>query len=167
MCANGILSVISAGAAAMFGYFDTMLRYFELRGRSSRRQYFMYQLTLILLVFGAVWLDWTVDGVPPSRERLGFFTLFVTLVHFVPGITLTVRRLHDSGRSGWWALIGLVPLIGGIWLFILMCLGPDGYGANAYGDDPRDGPVFDPGTPRQTRSQQFLADMAARRGMRA
>jgi len=40
----------------------------------------------------------------------------------VPGLAVCVRRLHDIGKSGWWVLIGLVPVIGGIWLLVLMCL---------------------------------------------
>ena len=150
----------------MFGYFDTMLRYFEIGGRSSRRQYWMYQLTAFLLAVVAVLLDMMVDGVPPSRERLGFFSLFVTIVHIVPGITVTVRRLHDSGRSGWWWLIGLIPIIGAVWHLVLMCVGPDGYGANAYGDDPRDGPVTARRSSMPSRSAQFLAQMQSRRSMR-
>ena len=46
------------------------------------------------------------------------FPLLVSLY----GLAVCVRRLHDIGKSGWWVLIGLVPVIGGIWLLVLMCL---------------------------------------------
>jgi len=49
---------------------------------------------------------------------------------------VTIRRLHDIGKSGWWILIGLIPLIGGIWLLILM-LGDSQPGDNQYGPNPK------------------------------
>lgn len=115
----------------MFGYFDTMLRYFEFAGRSSRTQYWVYTLVSLLLLFGALYVDIAVLGYfRPGVSGLGPLTLFCVFIHIVPNITVTVRRLHDSGRSGWWYWICLVPFIGGFWLLVLMFLGPDGYGAN-------------------------------------
>ena len=109
----------------MLGYFDALLRYFELSGRTSRTQYWIFQIFVVALLVGAVFADFHFSGVLPSREHLGFFPLFAVIVHAVPGVTVTVRRLHDSGRSGWWYWIGLIPLIGGIWLLVLMFLGPN------------------------------------------
>ena len=54
----------------------------------------------------------------------------------VPSIAVTIRRLHDTGRSGWWCLIGLVPVVGGIVLLVFMCLDSTP-GANAYGPNPK------------------------------
>jgi uncharacterized membrane protein YhaH (DUF805 family) len=58
------------------------------------------------------------------------------LVTLVPNITLGVRRLHDIGKRGWWLLISFIPLIGGIWLIILMAKEGD-HGNNAFGPDPK------------------------------
>ena len=52
----------------------------------------------------------------------GLAVLVPGLAVLVPGLAVCVRRLHDIGKSGWWVLIGLVPVIGGIWLLVLMCL---------------------------------------------
>jgi len=142
----------------MLGYFDALLRYFEFSGRTSRTQYWMFQLFMLALLVGAVFADFQFSGVLPSREHLGFFTLFAIIVHAVPGITVTVRRLHDSGHSGWWYWIGLIPLIGGIWLLVLMFKGPS-FEADVYGDDPRLGAF---GSPPITRSAELLAAMQAR-----
>jgi uncharacterized membrane protein YhaH (DUF805 family) len=120
------------------GYFDTMLRYFEFGGRSSRTQYWLFQLGYVVLLVGAVYADYAQTGLLPSREDPGFWTLFVLIVHVVPQVTVTVRRLHDSGRSGWWFWISLVPVIGGLWLLVLMFLGPNSEG-ETYGSDPRFG----------------------------
>ncbi|WP_421759487.1 DUF805 domain-containing protein [Devosia sp.] len=121
----------------MLGYFDALLRYFEFSGRTSRTQYWMFQLTMTALIVGAVLAEAKLTGRVPRAEDMGFPTLFAVIFHTVPSITVTVRRLHDSGRSGWWYLIGMVPLIGSIWLLVLMCAGPDGVGMNGYGEDPR------------------------------
>ncbi len=63
------------------------------------------------------------------RERVSgcvaapvFIRSLYGLAVLVPGLAVCVRRLHDIGKSGWWVLIGLVPVIGGIWLLVLMCL---------------------------------------------
>ncbi|OEO30133.1 hypothetical protein VW23_022850 [Devosia insulae DS-56] len=153
----------------MFGYFDTMLRYFELAGRSSRTQYWVYMLVSVLLTVGAVWVDMAVLGYR-SRDISSFgpLTMFCIFIHVVPNITVTVRRLHDSGRSGWWYWICLVPIIGGFWLLALMFFGPAGYGANDYGDDPRETSWTAPRTKAVplSRAQAFVADMDARRRAR-
>lgn len=149
----------------MFGYFDTMLRYFEFAGRSSRTQYWMYTLVSVVLVAVALYVDIAVLGYfRPGVSGFGPLTLFCVFIHIVPNITVTVRRLHDSGHSGWWYWICLVPFIGSLWLLALMFFGPDGYGANAYGDDPRETTTW---TPRAkavplSRAQAFVADMDAR-----
>lgn len=153
----------------MFGYFDTMLRYFEFAGRSSRTQYWVYTLVSVILVAVALYVDIAVLGYfRAGVSGFGPLTLFCVFIHIVPNITVTVRRLHDSGRSGWWYWISLVPFIGGIWLLVLMFLGPDGYGANDYGDDPRETGWAAPRAKavQLSRAQSFVADMDARRRAR-
>jgi len=143
----------------VLGYLDAMLRYFELSGRTTRTQYWVFQLVMVLLMAGAVVADVMFLEAPPAEGRLGFFAMFAVIVHTAPGITVTVRRLHDSGRSGWWYWIQLIPILGSIWLLVLMCLGPNER-AFRYGDDPRD--VAGRTTP-MTRSAELLASMQARR----
>jgi uncharacterized membrane protein YhaH (DUF805 family) len=146
----------------VFSYFDGMLRYFELGGRSTRRQYWLFTLFSMLAVGGAVWLDVVTGGIDFEARRLGFFTLFAGIIHVVPGLTVTVRRLHDSGRSGFWYFIGWVPF-GGLVLLVFMFLGPNAE-ADKYGDDPRlgrSGPA--PRGRALTRSQQIVARLDGRR----
>ncbi|HEV2515037.1 MAG TPA: DUF805 domain-containing protein [Devosia sp.] len=150
----------------MFGYFDTMLRYFEFAGRSSRTQYWVYMLVMTALFFAALYVDYELLGYfRRGVSSFGPLTLFCIFIHIIPNITVTVRRLHDSGRSGWWYWISLVPFIGGIWLLVLMFLGPDGYGANDYGDDPRESTWAAPRAKavKLTRAQEFVAAMDARK----
>ena len=63
--------------------------------------------------------------------------LIYALAVLVPGLAVTIRRLHDIGKSGWWVLIALVPIIGPIWLLVLCVL--DGQpGANPWGMNPKE-----------------------------
>ena len=55
---------------------------------------------------------------------------------FIPGLAVIVRRLHDVNKSGWFYFISLIPLIGGIWLLILLCT-EGTQGPNQYGEDPQ------------------------------
>lgn len=63
-----------------------------------------------------------VISIVGSLIGLKWLASLYSLAVFIPSLALSIRRLHDTGRSGWWLLIGLVPLIGGIWLLVLFCL---------------------------------------------
>lgn len=120
------------------------LHYADFSGRASRKQFWMFQLMIVLVVVLCLTAVATWDSVFPYKDSytiLGLFLMaFVTLLALaiaVPSIAIAVRRLHDSGRSGWWYLISFVPWIGGIIIIILECLpsqkGTNKWGANPYG----------------------------------
>ena len=67
--------------------------------------------------------------------QMAFFFGAQLLLIGLPGLSVMVRRLHDTNRSGWWYFISFVPVIGGIWLLVLMCL-PGTEGRNDHGPDP-------------------------------
>ena len=84
------------------------------------------------------------------REEVWMFWLFNLIVSFIPivnfvfglwaiipGIAVTVRRLHDTDRSGWWYLMYLLPVIGWIWMFILVYCVDSKPGVNQYGANPK------------------------------
>ncbi len=121
----------------MRSYFDSMLRYFEFSGRSTRRQYWLFWLVTTLLCLAAVFADYQLYGIRPTATNHGPFTVFASIIHVVPGITVTVRRLHDTGRSGWFYFIQLIPVIGSLILLYWMVRGPEQWD-NLYGSDPRD-----------------------------
>jgi uncharacterized membrane protein YhaH (DUF805 family) len=74
----------------------------------------------------------TSFGIPALL--LGLYSLAV----FIPNLAVAVRRMHDQDKSGWWILIGFVPLIGGIWLLVLYLIGGTA-GPNRFGPDPKAG----------------------------
>lgn len=132
-------------------------RYAEFSGRSRRKEYWMFALlmTIVYVVFGAlmfssVWPAVSSGSTMPwgnlaptfwiALAVMGLFTLAI----IVPGIAVTVRRLHDRDLSGWWylgvVLIGQVPYIGGLvslGFLVLMAL-PGTPGPNRFGPDPKD-----------------------------
>lgn len=94
---------------------------------------------------GYVELNGVKYAVPPEVVMQAIFGSFgipfailclYSLAVFIPNLAVAVRRLHDSNRSGWWILIGLVPFIGAIWLLVLYLI--DGTpGPNRFGPDPK------------------------------
>ena len=93
---------------------------------------FLYTSYFIVLVF----LDMSMGTYNPVTY-LGTLSSIFALLMIIPNIAVSIRRLHDSDRSGWWLLILLVPLIGEIWFLVLMVL--DGtVGSNQYGESPRE-----------------------------
>jgi uncharacterized membrane protein YhaH (DUF805 family) len=111
-------------------------RYAEFSGRSRRKEYWMFTLLLVIVnivitvVETALGLGTSIGGI------YGPLSLLVLLVILVPSIAVGVRRLHDTGRSGWWMLIALLPIIGGLVLLIFFVLEGD-KGPNEYGPDPK------------------------------
>lgn len=119
----------------MNAYLNAMQRYFDFAGRSTRSQYWLYMLTFVLLIIAAI----IIDGFAGNLEGDGpaFVTGIVNVVHLIPNWSVTVRRLHDTGRSGWWVLLGFVPLVGQIVLLVWLCGGSKA-GANRFGDTTSD-----------------------------
>ena len=94
-------------------------KYATFRGRAPRSEYWFFFLFvmivyILLMVIGAVIGDPKIPLIV-----LGIFAIAIIL----PALAVTVRRLHDQDKSGWWFFIQLVPAVGGIWFIVLMCLG--------------------------------------------
>ena len=122
------------------GMFTAFTRYAQFSGRASRREYWLWQIftNIVYAVLGAL----TFVGIV-SEEMSVFAVGMILIVVFalgtiVPNIAVTVRRLHDIGKSGGWWFIQLVPCIGGLWMLILMCQAGEVY-ENFYGPRPEDG----------------------------
>ena len=85
-------------------------RYAEFSGRSRRKEYWMYVLLIVIagVVIGMVE---NMLGFGGAVGPYGPISLLLMLATFVPSLAVTVRRLHDTNRSGWWVLIAFVPYV--------------------------------------------------------
>ncbi|GAA4495809.1 DUF805 domain-containing protein [Pseudaeromonas paramecii] len=109
-------------------YISVLKNYVTFNGRARRTEYWMF--TLFNIIFSIV------AGVLDAVLGLGFINLIYTLAVLLPAIAVGVRRLHDTDRSGWWMLIGLIPLIGAIVLLVFFCLEGEKQ-ENRFGADPK------------------------------
>jgi uncharacterized membrane protein YhaH (DUF805 family) len=116
-------------------YLKVFRDYFNFEGRARRSEYWMFSLynfsfATILFIIDAIF-RLSLNFFP-----FGWFCILYAVTSFVPSIAVTVRRLHDVGKSGWMILLCLIPFFGGIWLFILLILNGDSQ-KNEYGENPK------------------------------
>ena len=110
-------------------------KYAVFSGRASRSEYWWFYFANVLLyffgsvIFGVIGYLFGDIILFPIFAIVG--TGLVSLFLIIPGIAVTVRRLHDTGHSGFWWFIAFVPLIGPIWLLVLLLTGSDD--ENQYG----------------------------------
>jgi uncharacterized membrane protein YhaH (DUF805 family) len=116
-------------------YLKAIKNYANFKGRARRKEYWMFVLFNIIFAVVAMILD-SVLGLNFAPLPYGAIYALYALFTLLPGLAVSARRLHDVGKSGWFLLIALVPLIGGIWLLILMCTDSKP-GANQYGENPK------------------------------
>lgn len=116
---------------------SVITKYFTLKGRASRSEYWWYTLMSLIILTAAVIFDiYLFDPTAPvSLNPLSYFTGFWLIFTLIPTFTVTVRRLHDSGKSGVWYLSFGLPVVGGLIWFITMILDSD-HGENLYGPPP-------------------------------
>src|SRR5690625_7896458 len=100
-------------------YLKGLRKYAEFNGRARRKEYWMFVLFNMIFSFVAAVID-NLAGIAIPEMGYGLFYGLFVLVMFIPGLAVTVRRLHDIGKSGWMFFVVLILLIGGIWLFFLM-----------------------------------------------
>lgn len=116
------------------GYIKT-LKTFSWNGRASRKEFWMFNL-ITLILYIACFIALLVNE---NNELIfGIFSLILLLLiilTFIQSFTLSIRRLHDTNKSGWWLLIQLIPYIGSFILFIFYCL-KGNKGDNSFGADP-------------------------------
>ena len=101
----------------MQGYLQAWRRYAAFSGRTTRREFWGFLLVhiLIILVFSFLERHFAVAN---PEICFGWYTALYLMVMLIPGLAITVRRLHDSGLRGWWVLLLIVPLVG--WLIVLL-----------------------------------------------
>ncbi|MGB5598315.1 MAG: DUF805 domain-containing protein [Thiothrix litoralis] len=118
-------------------YFYVLKNYAKFTGRGSRSEYWYYTL-VNLIIFAIFMILLNVAGASGVTElAMGAAILFLlyALATLIPSIAVAVRRLHDTGRSGWWMLLAVVP-IASLVLLVFMVLDSQA-GDNQYGKNPK------------------------------
>lgn len=114
-------------------------QYSDFTGRARRKEYWMYQLLVGLLMLGLLVVFGGLAALTRS-QTLGYLMIGVIAIIglglMIPTLAVTTRRLHDTGRSGWWQLISLVPYVGGF-VVLVFCILEGNPGPNQYGPDPK------------------------------
>ncbi|MFZ7305062.1 DUF805 domain-containing protein [Avibacterium avium] len=111
-------------------YLYVLKNYAQFNGRARRKEFWWFVAVDFLLYVILGMLDFVL-----LNNDFGFTGIY-GLATLIPSLAVRVRRLHDTDRSGWWLLIGFIPVIGFIVLFIFACL--DGtQGRNRFGEDPK------------------------------
>ncbi len=117
-------------------------KYATFSGRASRAEYWWFTLAVFLISIAVAIMEMALFS--PSMPGLsadslpdgdGPVTVLLGLAVFLPGLGVAVRRLHDTGHSGWWVLLGFVPIIGSL-VLLWWYISPSQQGANRYGAQP-------------------------------
>ena len=106
-------------AEANYGILDwfkkALRNYTNFSGRARRKEYWYFVLVQMGLIIVAMILAAII-----FNSETGLFYIVVALGLFLPGLAVTIRRLHDTSRSGWWFLLSILPLIGSIVLLVFL-----------------------------------------------
>ena len=116
-------------------YLKCWKQYADFSGRARRKEYWMFVLFNIIVAIIAGIIDGVLGLINPEIG-FGVFGGLYSLAAFIPGLAVSVRRLHDIGKSGWYYLLGLIPLLGAIVLLVWFCTEGE-HGANKWGEDPK------------------------------
>ena len=110
-------------------YLKVLKQYLDFSGRARRKEYWMFILFNTIISIVLILLDTALGTTYGELNDEGYIETFYSLAILIPYLAVTVRRMHDVGKSGWYMLIP-------IYNFILACTDSD-HGSNEYGDNPK------------------------------
>lgn len=119
----------------MSWYIEVLKKYVTFSGRARRKEYWMFILFNLIFSIVATILD-SVLGTRNPDTGYGIVSGLYSLAVLLPSLAVLVRRLHDIGKSGWWFFISLIPIVGVIWLLVLLATDSQP-GDNQYGPNPK------------------------------
>lgn len=109
-------------------------KYVDFTGRATRPEFWWF----VLFNVGVSIVANFIDAVIGTRSgSFGLIDGLASLALLLPGLAVGARRLHDTSKSGWWLLIGLVPCVG--WIVLIVFFVQDSHGDNTYGPSPKAG----------------------------
>ncbi len=117
-------------------YLKVLRQYVDFAGRARRKEYWMFTLVNVIISIVLAIVDSALGLGSNSLFYSGPFSLVYELAVWLPSLAVGARRLHDTGRSGWWQLLVLIPVIG--WIVLIVFFATDGEPQpNAYGSNPK------------------------------
>ena len=119
----------------MSWFVAALKKYAVFGGRSRRKEYWYFVLFSLIISVVLTIIDGAI-GTLDSSTGLGLLSGIFTLAILIPSIAVSVRRLHDIDRTGWWFLISFVPLIGTI-VLLVFAVQEGTPGSNRYGPNPK------------------------------
>src|ERR1700694_291507 len=120
-------------------YLQALKKYADFSGRARRREYWFYILFYLIIMIVLMICDGFI-GTTMQGAGIGILTGIYALAVLIPTLAVTVRRLHDTGRSGWWIFIQLVPIVG-VFILLYFLVSDSKPETNAYGPSPKAGEV--------------------------
>jgi uncharacterized membrane protein YhaH (DUF805 family) len=130
------VTVDSRSSVGPLGYWAGCYRkYATFSGRARRAEYWWYTLFNAVIYLALIAFGFLLGNSDGSNAVLGILVAVFILVVFLPTLAVTSRRLHDAGLSGWWQLLGIIPLGG--FAVLIMTLLDSNNGPNKYGPEPR------------------------------
>jgi uncharacterized membrane protein YhaH (DUF805 family) len=115
----------------MSWYIQVLKKYAVFSGRARRKEYWYFVLFNFIITFVLGFIEAFASG-----NNYSVVSTLYGLAVLLPTLAVAVRRLHDTGRSGWWLFISLIPVIGAIWLLILYFIDSQRE-TNKYGPSPK------------------------------
>jgi uncharacterized membrane protein YhaH (DUF805 family) len=122
----------------MMNWVQAVFRKFAVfEGRAQRAEFWWFVLFCFLCQIVLAVIDGML-GTSRMAAGQGLLGMLFALGILIPSLAVGARRLHDTGRSGWWLLIGLIPILGTI-VLIWFCVQDSQPGSNSYGANPKEG----------------------------
>jgi uncharacterized membrane protein YhaH (DUF805 family) len=122
-------------------YLEVLKKYAVFSGRARRMEFWMFVLFnfIVVFAFGVIDSLLYLVGIVQDLAGITYNVLcgLYSLAVLIPGLAVSVRRLHDTNRSGWWYFINLIPVIGSI-IFIIFAVQDGTPGSNQYGPNPKE-----------------------------
>jgi uncharacterized membrane protein YhaH (DUF805 family) len=116
-------------------FLAVLKKYAVFSGRAQRAEYWYFVLFYLIIMMVLAFID-AMTGTFSEESGIGLLSGVFSLATLIPTLAVSVRRLHDTGRSGWWLLLSLIPLIGAIVLLVFF-VQDSTEGDNAYGLNPK------------------------------
>jgi uncharacterized membrane protein YhaH (DUF805 family) len=131
---------------------DTAQMYLFIRGRISRKPYW---IAILPLIVGYAVADVMTESTDEGIAGLGYLIMIILIW---PSLAVQIKRWHDRDKSGWWQLIGMVPIVGPLWAFIELGFLKGTSGANRYDLPASPRPSYDYPAPASRAKNPYLAD---------